>query len=429
MIRTIHKADYVLAEADLLLQNAAVHVSDCGRISRVEPWKPPLADLEAEVLDWGSAIILPGFVNTHTHLELTNLHNQLTHFFSFTDWLSQLIHQKQSCSQEDFLASVQEGVRMSLASGTTLLGDTISSGVSCDGLNSVKIRQVVFVETLSLSPDLAAESLATLNARLDQVSQDELSVSGVSPHAPYSVSPELYRRSAELARRKGKPLTTHVAETQEEIQFLETGTGEFRNFLTKLGVLPADWTPPRLPPILYLDALGVLERPCVLIHCNYLDRESMAKILKSRSSVVYCPRSHAFFGHAEHPVRQLLDFGINVALGTDSLASNSSLSILDEMRFVFKTRKDLKPKEIFQAATLNGAAALNLSGTVGRLRRGYCADLTILQLPPEVGTQYMLNQILEGAGECIATIVQGKIAWLSQQFQPDVNDCGSTELS
>ena len=192
--------------------------------------------------------------------------------------------------------------------------------------------------------------------------------------------------------------------------FLQTGIGEFRDFLTAIGVLPSDWKPPRVPPILYLDTLGVLERPSVLIHGNYLDRESMAKILHSRSSVVYCPRSHAFFGHEEHPVRQLLDFGVNVALGTDSLASNASLSILDEMRFLFKTRKDLKCEEIFQAATLNGAAALGLGGAAGRLRRSYCADMTILQLPQDAEAHRLPSQILEGAGECIATVVQGQIA-------------------
>src|SRR5207247_10756679 len=147
-------------------------------------------------------------------------------------------------------------------------------------------------------------------------------------------------------------------ETQEELEFLDAGSEEFREFLTTLGVLPDAYQPPRMKPIPYLENLGILESPVLLIHCNYLDPESMAIILRSRSSVVYCPRSHAFFGHAEHPVRKLLDLGINVALATDSLASYDSLSLLDQMRILDRVRKDLKRCEIVLMGSLTGYGAL-----------------------------------------------------------------------
>jgi cytosine/adenosine deaminase-related metal-dependent hydrolase len=175
--------------------------------------------------------------------------------------------------------------------------------------------------------------------------------------------------------------------------------------------LPAGWRPPGLSPVPYLDSLGALQPSALLIHCNYLDQESMISILRSRSSVAYCPRSHAYFGHERHPVRELLDMGVNVALGTDSLASNSSLSILDEMRFLHRTRKDLKCEEILRMATLNGAAALHFGGVLGRLRRGYWADMTILRLPESACAKNLASQILEGAGECIGTIVEGRVVW------------------
>jgi cytosine/adenosine deaminase-related metal-dependent hydrolase len=137
----------------------------------------------------------------------------------------------------------------------------------------------------------------------------------------------------------------------------------------------------------------------------------MTRILKAGSSVVYCPRSHDFFGHEEHPVRQLLDLGINVALGTDSLASNTSLSMLDEIRHLFRNRKDLRPDEIIRAATLTGAAALNHGGSLGRLKPGYRADMAVLEVPQNLGARQLAAQILEGAGDCAATIVQGRLAW------------------
>ena len=369
------------------------------------------SDSDVEVIDWGSAVIMPGLINAHTHLELSGLAGQLTHFDSFTDWLSQLIDRRRTWTREQFLNSVSQGTRDALASGTTLAGDISSSGFAWEASRGSRLRRVIFEEVLALSPADAGTAMTQLEARLNAATPDPLLTQGISPHAPYSVSPELYRRTAELARLRGMLLATHVAETKAERQFLQTGTGEFRDFLQRLGSLAPDWAPPQLDLIEFLDALGVLGPSTVLVHCNYLAPDSIPRILNTRSSVVYCPRSHDFFGHEKHPVRQLLDSGVNVALGTDSLASNRSVSLLDEMRYLFKIRKDLKSEEIFRAGTLNGAAALGFGGVLGRLRRGYWADLAILQLPENFGPRQFTAQLLEGAGDCIATIVQGEIAW------------------
>jgi cytosine/adenosine deaminase-related metal-dependent hydrolase len=411
MIRTIHIAKYVLAEAGILLRNAAVHVSDPGRISRLEPWQSPPPNLETRVVDWGSSLILPGLVNAHTHLELTRLQQQGSSAGSFTDWLSRLIGARQGWNRAAYLDSAGKGARLSLASGTTLLGDISSGGASGEALKTEKLRKVVYEEVLSLRPEKAGEALAGLKSRLSLGTPDGLLSFSASPHAPYSVSPGLFREVAGLAHQCGMRLAIHIAETRQELEFLRSGTGEFRDFLLNLGALPDSWVPPGLAPVPYLESLGVLEKPVILIHCNYLDNDSMAQILSRSCSVVYCPRSHAFFGHDPHPVRRLLDMGINVALGTDSLASTDSLSILDEMRFLFRNRKDLKCDEIVRMATLNGAVALDYGGVLGRLRRGYWADMTVLRLPENMSDRNVTAQILEGAGECLATIVQGEIVW------------------
>jgi aminodeoxyfutalosine deaminase len=409
MLKTIHRAKYALAEADLLLKDAAIHVSANGRISRIESWSS--AHAPAEVIDWGSCVIIPGLVNAHVHLELTALHNKLTEFCSFTDWLSQLIDCRKNWTKEDFLSSTAEGSHLALASGTTLAGDITSSGVGWSATGVRDLRRVVFEEVLALSPDRVDSVLSQLNLLLKKAPSNPFQIHGISPHAPYSVSPELYRRSLELARRRRMLLTTHVAETRSELQFLQTGAGEFRSFLDGIGALPNGWKPPELSPISYLDNLGILGLSCLLAHCNYLDQHSIERILKTRSSVVYCPRSHDFFGHENHPIRELLNSGINVALGTDSLASNYSLSMMDEMRFLFRKRKDIKPEEIFRAATMNGAAALYFGGVLGRLRRNYWADMAVLEIPKNLKSRRLVGQILEGAGKCIATIIQGKIVF------------------
>jgi cytosine/adenosine deaminase-related metal-dependent hydrolase len=414
MAQTIHRAKYILAEPDLLLENAAVRVSGNGQISEIESLRGRSPSAGSRVFDWGTAVILPGLVNAHTHLELTHLQNRLLQFDSFTDWISQLINQRRPWTQEKFLSSASEGFRLSLASGTTLVGDITSSGIGSDAMRDEGPRRVVFEETVAFLPAQAGDALAKLRLRFAGANPDVTLMQGVSPHAPYSVSPELYKRAAEFARHKGMLLATHAAETREEIQLLLEGTGDFRDFLGSRDLLPPDWKPPGLPPVLYLDSLGVLGPFCSLIHCNYLDEESMERILRTGCSVVYCPRSHGFFGHANHPVRKLLDLGINVALGTDSLASNSSLSMIDEMRFLFKARKDIKPEEILRLATVNGASALCPGGSLGRLGCGYLADITIVEIPENLGAQQLLSKIMEGAGECTATIVNGKVAWQRQ---------------
>ncbi len=421
MIQVIHRAKYVLAESDLLLHNAAVHISEPGRISRVEAWQNLTAGEDVEVLDWGSSVILPGLVNAHTHLELTGLYRGIAEFSCFTDWLAQLVQKRRLWTESDYRESVLEGAEQSLSAGTTLVGDISASGVSAAALQATGLRKVVFHEVLGLLPEKIAEGVAGLKARFETLQADSLLRCGISPHAPYSTAADLYRAAAGVALDRQVPIATHISETMAEGEFLESGSGEFKEFLFQIGALPTDWKPPALQPVLYLDSLGVLQPSALLVHCNYLDRDSMAAILRSRSSVAYCPRSHAFFGHKDHPVRQLLDMGVNVAIGTDSLASNSSLSILDEMRFLFRTRKDLKSQEIIRMATLNGAAALDFGGALGRLRRGYWADMTILQLPEDTCAKNLVSQVLEGAGDCIGTVVQGKVVWRKKGIEVSSN--------
>ena len=411
MQTTVHRARFILAEPDLLIRDAVVHVSASGRISSIESWKNSSVKGQTKFVDWGSAVIMPGLVNAHAHLELTDLHDKLTRFSSFTEWISGLISLRQRWTGVDFVRSASRGARLALASGTTLVGDITSSGLGWKATKGINLRRVVFEEVIALSPGQACQALRQLNPLLKQTDPDSLLVHGISPHAPYSVSAELYKRAAALSRRRRMLLATHLAETPDEVSFLSNGTGRFVDFLVDKGVLPHGWKPPGLFPVPFLDSLGVLGPRSILIHCNYLDRESIRRIKRSRSSVVYCPRSHAFFGHEKHPVRELLDAGVNVGLGTDSLASNSSLSMIDEMRFLYSNRKDLSAREIFQMATRNGAAALNAGRTAGHLRRGYFADMAVFRLPQNIRPQRLLNQVMEGAGGCIATMVRGREAW------------------
>ena len=415
MPATIHRAKFLLMRPERLLENAAISVGVDGYILQVGTWNEVRsnAGIEAEILDWGDAMLLPGLVNAHAHLELTALHGQLTHFDSFTDWALKLIRARREWSPKDYHTSLKNGALSALSSGTTLIGDITSSGYGWsvgDDSSSPSPRRVVFEETLGLMPELADSAMARIHALFDRAESLPLQTHAISPHAPYSTSGELYRKSAAFARNHNVPWTTHVAETPGELEFFETGGGEFREFLLSLGAFPDDWIPPKIHPVVWLDEMKLLEPSSLLTHGNYLDDDAIARMVRSRANAVYCPRSHAFFGHEHHPLRKLLDAGVNVALGTDSLASNDSLNMLDEMRFLYSHRRDIVPQEIFAAATASGATALGFAERLGCLDRGYCADMAVLELPPSVKSERLLYRILEGAGQCRATIINGVVA-------------------
>lgn len=413
MLKTVFAAKYVLVEPGILLEDSEVHVSDSGRILSVQR-RTASTQPGVEMVDWGSAVIIPGLVNAHTHFELSSLRGRTSRNGSFTGWLAQVVAQNRARPDELSLEAARTGIRLALASGTTLAGDVTASGMAWNAAaERGGLRCIVFQEAIALASSAAGNAIAQLERSLDS-SGNALLAHGISPHAPYTASAQLYLDAAALARRKGLLLSTHVAETKAELEFLQTGTGEFREFLSSLSALPGDWTPPGVSPIAYLDALGVMRQPCLLVHCNYLDEDAIAAIAARGSSVVYCPRSHAFFGHEDHPVRQLLDSGVNVALGTDSLASNDSLSILDEMRYLYKARRDITADEIFRAATVNGARALGFAELCA-LRPGRPADLTVLGLPQGIASNHLQEEILQGAGECTGTIVQGEVAWRKVQ--------------
>lgn len=215
--------------------------------------------------------------------------------------------------------------------------------------------------------------------------------------------------TAQFAAQTGMPLCTHVAETQDEIEFLTKGTGNFPVFLKKIRAMPDTWQPPGQTPIHYLKGTGIFDNHPILIHCNYLTDEEIFLIRDSGASVAFCPRSHSFFGHAEHPVQRLLSAGVNVGLGTDSLASNNTLSILDEMKFL-SLHYAISPKTLLSMATVNGAKALGLESEVGQIKEDFEADLCGIRLPDD-SPKDVYGQLLDAGSKNIFTMVNGILCY------------------
>jgi cytosine/adenosine deaminase-related metal-dependent hydrolase len=369
---------------------------DSGRIVRIDHQRQRKPDH-----DLGNAAILPGLVNAHTHLDLTGLRGRGLPTGSFTDWLRAVIGHRRSLSATQAVADVRAGLAEALSFGTTLLGDISGQGLSWPILAEAPLRSVVFYELLGLPRTRAQQAWAAACQWLREHRANTSCRPGLSPHAPYSVRGSLFRAAANLARTHLLPLAIHLAETTAEVELLQHHRGLFREFLSELGV----W-----------DEAGLVNGPkevlrlnqglahALFVHGNYLDA---AVPIPADSTIVYCPRTHAVFGHEPHPFRSFLAAGARVALGTDSLASNPDLDVLAEVRFLHNRVPDLAGDVLLRMATLNGAEALGWQAETGSLTPGKSADLVALALPADDRAD-PYAQILESTLPVQAVMLRGR---------------------
>ena len=399
----ILRAKYVMPDSRTVIENGAVAIQgskivDIGLYPTVRSsGTPPIHDL-------GEAVLTPGLVNAHTHLDLTNSADSIQRVPKFTDWIFQIIGKR---TPSTVGPSVREGVQQSLAGGATTVGDIDGTGESVQILRDTPIRKVVFFEVLGFSGEHTTKGLSRLAAYLGAPpAPDSLLTSALSPHAPYSTSADIYRQCV----ASGVSVCTHIAETEEELELLSSGTGAFLDYLEAFGISTAEWVPPQQTPVQYMETLGVLRKDSLLVHCNYLTDRDIVTLAESSASVVFCPRSHHYFYHTDHPILRLLDKGINVAIGTDSLASNWSLSPLDELKFLAHTQPCIRPERLFDMVTCNGPKALGLA-QVGRLEKGWQADIIALQIPND--GRPAIEQILDSSSENLLTVVGGQVCYTS----------------
>lgn len=405
----IIKAKYLIPNPESCIENGAVVVNGTkicsfGTLDNIKT----LSKIET-IIDLGNAVILPGLINTHTHLDLSNLHNRIKSTSNFTHWAFQIAGTRMRWKEEDHVSSIEKGNKLCIESGSTTVADISNTGHSFQVLKKSPLRKVIYKEVLNFNPDQAKDVINKVQKEMSMIITDSLFSIGLSPHAPYSVSKELYQAIAHMMKNTGIPVCTHVAETQDEIEFLKKGTGNFHVLLKQLRVLNEKWQPPGLTPIQYLKETGILGNHTILIHCNYVTDEEISTIKSVGSSVAFCPRSHHYFGHTNHPIQRLLDAGINVGLGTDSLASNDTLSILDEMKFLY-LHYSITPKTLIALATINGAKALGLESKVGQIKEGFDADLCAIKLS-DCHADNIYNRLFDIASKNIFTMVAGAICY------------------
>lgn len=349
-----------------------------GKIVAVEPQGARRADV-----DLGNVGLVPGFVNTHTHLDLSGARG-LTPSSDYVAWLRQVIEHRKRMSWADRFDDVATGWNDCTKLGTTLIGDISADGWSWRAATTEgNCRATIFLEALGLTHERslqAWESVAewdnwTDSRRKESHEIDSRLRAGVSPHAPYSVHRDLFEKVFHESRRTRNAVAVHLAEWPSESRLLKDHTGILAEFLKELGV----WAPNGLANT-WADIINWAQGPfpALLVHCNYLPVQSD---VPSNATIVYCPRTHAAFGHPLHPFREFMSRGVRIAFGTDSLASNPDLSVLAEARFIRARHPDLPGAAILRMATLHGAEALGWADVTGSLEPGKSADFAVVQLP------------------------------------------------
>lgn len=383
---TIYSASWLInpdappvAGGALLVRNGII--IDVGTLSELR------SKYSAQVLDFPGCVLLPGFVNAHTHLELT-------HFPSwrlrsavdynprhFTDWIIQLIKIARGLTADDYPPSIREGVRMCLESGTTAIGEIVTNPAMADLYYHSLLAGRLYFELLGQEPAHFKGKLAAATAAADQSKVHTL-LAGLSPHSPYTIAHKYLATIREASSSLSLPLSIHLSESSSEADFIFDDSGEIASSLYPF----VGWErflgqAARCSSTELLDRHGLLTNTTLAVHCVHVSIAD-AGILKSRGvHIALCPRSNELLDVGRAPVALFKKLGIPLALGTDSLASNNSLSLWDELRFALETfHKELSEQDLLRMVTTGGASALGLSATSGSLESGKRADFQVIAM-------------------------------------------------
>jgi len=337
-------------------------------------------------VDLGDVALLPGLVNVHTHLELTVMRGFLEDL-TFRSWITRLTRARRAVlSPAALVDSARAGIAEGLLAGVTTYADTNDSGAPFRAMREMGVRGIAFQEVFGPDPAQCAESLAMLRAKIDAIRPEETSLVrvGASPHAPYSVSDALFEATAAYARHERLPVAVHIAESEDESRFVQHAVGLWAEDHRGRGI---PTVVRGASPIRMLERTRVLDVRPLLIHCVRADEEDIAAIARHDCAVAHCPASNAKLGHGVAPLVGFLEAGVRVGLGSDSVASNNRMDLLDEARLaILMQRATLRRHDVVTAAaalelaTLGGARALGLDGEIGSLDVGKAADLSAFPL-------------------------------------------------
>ena len=396
------------------IENGAVGVLE-NRIVDVGRFDDVKTRNTGGTIDLGEQILLPGLINAHCHLDYTCLRGKIPPHKSFTEWIRAINEQKATLSPNDYVASINDGFAEAKRFGTTAIAN-LTAFPELTSQVQPPIRTSWFAELIDIrAPERANELVESAikslgRARPQLARRGEDAPRGLAPHALFTASKNVFRRCEEIAQQEHMLLTTHLAESREEMEMFRDGSGPLYEFINSIG-RPMDDGGSKTPLEDFLNLIGrggspnrpwsiEVNRPYlpwIVAHLNELTQSDFELLEKSDSKfhVVHCPRSHNYFDHTPFAFDRLRSFGFNICFGTDSLASNRTLSLFDEMRAFQKNFPRVPPEEILKMATVNPARALRQENTLGKIRGGALADL--IAVPFNGGD--LLEEIVAFAGE------------------------------
>jgi aminodeoxyfutalosine deaminase len=415
----IIRATWIAPMSGPLLRDAAIAIGRGKILAIGNPMQVIASYPLARVTKFDDTILLPGFVNAHCHLELSDM-TAGDRPASFVDWLINVIKSRvlvdPDMLKEVVTFAVRAGVEECLRYGVTTVADVSRQCIMTRRLlKDGPLRVISFgeVQGMAARRHMLSERLAVA---VDPALASESCHIGVSPHAPYSIEPDGYRRCVADAVSRNLPLTTHLAESPDEREFLATHTGPLKKLWDFLNFWDDQVPKFEGGPIRYARALGLLDIPSILAHVNYCDDDELDILAHGKASVVYCPRTHAYFGHPPHRFRDMQNRGMSVAVGTDSCASSPNLNLLDDMRLVQSLAPEIAPEKIFAMGTIDAAKAIGLATIAGSLDIGKSADFTTFS----VTSDHPLTEILEAGATPDQVWIAGQKMTLSIDQVQDI---------
>jgi aminodeoxyfutalosine deaminase len=402
------RAAWVIPVSTPPLANGSVLVNS-GRIVAMDTYPALVGKIppNTEIVDHGDAAIIPGLVNAHTHLELTALCGRIPlPQPDFPAWLRQLLPLRSALLLEDARAGISKGIDQLYRSGVAVCGD-VTLQPPVNAMSATGVRRHAFIEILGFnvtSLDVALEPTGYPSFIDNACHSHALSLAA---HAPYSTSPGLIQAVKGWDRDRCLPFSIHAAETREELEFLQDGTGFFRELLPTLGRWVPAWQAPGMSPVAYLDHLGVLDELTLLVHAVHLDESDWSTVAQRGCSVCFSPRSNAHLQVGRPSIETAVELGIPMALGTDSLASNRDLNLFHEAAYVLDHFPLLSPQQVLHMATLGGARVLLQDQDFGSIETGKRAALLAVQLPHDTTSQELMATVIrqgsKGAWQWVAT--------------------------
>ena len=395
------------------IEDGAVFIAG-NKIRSVAPWKDLRPHLREKFLDLGDVILLPGLVNAHCHLDYTDMAGELSPPKTFTDWIGAITAHKTGWSYSDYARSWLRGAHQLLKTGTTTVAD-----IECmpdllpEVWDATPLRIFSFLEMTGIKSRRAPKEILREAVEMIDSLRHPRNRAWLSPHAPYSTLPELLKLAARTAQKRKWRVSIHVAESVQEFEMFQHARGEMHDWLKRNERDNSDCG--FGSPVAHLARSRLLGENVLAIHVNCLARGDATLLAKNKTHVVHCPRSHDYFKHPKFERERLAAAGVNLCLGTDSLATTRKhgklkpeLDMFAEMRALADTDKSVLPEEILQMATINGARALSLAEKIGQLAANASADL--IAIPFTGKTARIHAAVLEHSGNVAASLIEGRWA-------------------